>query len=49
MVVVRLGFLLNMVEFEVILGIHWLCPYHDILDYHDKTVMLAMLGLPRFK
>ncbi|XP_070023108.1 uncharacterized protein [Nicotiana sylvestris] len=25
----------------------WLSPYHTILDYHTKTVMLAMPGLPR--
>ncbi|XP_070045617.1 uncharacterized protein [Nicotiana tomentosiformis] len=27
-------------------GMDWLSPYHSILDCHDKTVMLAMPGLP---
>ncbi|XP_070045427.1 uncharacterized protein [Nicotiana tomentosiformis] len=39
--------LLNMVDFEVILGMDWLSPYHAILDCHDKTVTLAMTRLPR--
>ncbi|XP_070010054.1 uncharacterized protein [Nicotiana sylvestris] len=34
-----------MVDFDVILGIDWLSPYHAILDCHAKTVTLAM---PRF-
>nr|XP_016442250.1 PREDICTED: uncharacterized protein LOC107767685 [Nicotiana tabacum] len=41
--------LLEVVDFDVILGMDWLCPYHVILDYHAKTVMLAMLGLLRIK
>ncbi|XP_070057739.1 uncharacterized protein [Nicotiana tomentosiformis] len=41
--------LLNMVDFEVILGMDWLSPYHAILDYHTKTLTLAMLGLPRLE
>ncbi|XP_070041156.1 uncharacterized protein [Nicotiana tomentosiformis] len=40
---------LNMVNFEVILGKDWLTPYYDILDYHAKTMTLAMLGLPRLE
>ncbi|XP_070057147.1 uncharacterized protein [Nicotiana tomentosiformis] len=40
--------LLSMVGFEVILSVDWLPPYHAILDYHAKTVTLAMPGLPRF-
>lgn len=35
-----------MIDFEVILGIDWLSPYHTVLDYHAKTVTLAMPGLP---
>ncbi|XP_070042962.1 uncharacterized protein [Nicotiana tomentosiformis] len=31
--------------FDVILGMDWLSPYHAILDYHAKTVTLALLGL----
>ncbi|XP_070025276.1 uncharacterized protein [Nicotiana sylvestris] len=38
-----------MVDFDVILGIDWLSPYHDILDYHAKMVTLALLGLPRLE
>ncbi|XP_070052783.1 uncharacterized protein [Nicotiana tomentosiformis] len=34
-----------MVDFDVILGMDWLSPYHAILDCHAKTVTLAMLGL----
>ncbi|XP_070046053.1 uncharacterized protein [Nicotiana tomentosiformis] len=30
--------LLDMVDFDVILGMDWLSPYHAILDYHAKTV-----------
>ncbi|XP_070041035.1 uncharacterized protein [Nicotiana tomentosiformis] len=39
----------NMVEFDVILVMDWLSPYHSILDCHAKTVTLAMLGLPRLE
>ncbi|XP_070042943.1 uncharacterized protein [Nicotiana tomentosiformis] len=38
-----------MVDFDVILGMNWLLPYHAILDCHAKTVMLAIPGLPRLK
>ncbi|XP_070057348.1 uncharacterized protein [Nicotiana tomentosiformis] len=38
--------LLCMVDFDVILGMYWLSPYHTILDYHAKTVTLDMPGLP---
>lgn len=41
--------LLNMVYFDVILGMDWLSPYHAILYCHAKTVTLAMLGLPRLE
>ncbi|XP_070054309.1 uncharacterized protein [Nicotiana tomentosiformis] len=41
--------LLKMVDFDVILGMYWLFPYHVILDYHVKTVTLAMPGLPRLE
>nr|XP_016451462.1 PREDICTED: uncharacterized protein LOC107776136 [Nicotiana tabacum] len=36
--------LLDMVDFDVILGMYWLSPYHAILDCHAKIVTLAMLG-----
>ncbi|XP_070028673.1 uncharacterized protein [Nicotiana sylvestris] len=38
---------LNMVNFDVILGIDWLSPYHAILDYYAKMVTLALPGLAR--
>ncbi|XP_070009814.1 uncharacterized protein [Nicotiana sylvestris] len=41
--------LLDMVEFDVILGIDWLSPYHAILDCHAKTVTLALPDLPRLE
>ncbi|XP_070032325.1 uncharacterized protein [Nicotiana tomentosiformis] len=41
--------LLNMIDFEVILGMDWLSPYHAILDCHDKTITLAMPEIPRLE
>ncbi|XP_070014823.1 uncharacterized protein [Nicotiana sylvestris] len=41
--------LLDMVDFDVILGMDWLSPYHAILDCHAKTVTLALLGLPNLE
>ncbi|XP_070007886.1 uncharacterized protein [Nicotiana sylvestris] len=41
--------LLDMTDFEVILGMDWLSPYYVILDFHAKTVTLAMLELPRLE
>ncbi|XP_070037055.1 uncharacterized protein [Nicotiana tomentosiformis] len=41
--------LLDMIDFEVILGMDWLSPYHAILDCHAKTITLAMLELPRLE
>ncbi|XP_070026361.1 uncharacterized protein [Nicotiana sylvestris] len=38
--------LLSMVNFDIILGMDWLSPYYVILDFHTKTVMLTMPGLP---
>ncbi|XP_070054572.1 uncharacterized protein [Nicotiana tomentosiformis] len=32
--------LLSMVDFDVILGMDWLSPYYDILDWHAKTMTL---------
>ncbi|XP_070032470.1 uncharacterized protein [Nicotiana tomentosiformis] len=40
---------LSMADFDVILGVDWLSPYHDILDCHAKTVTLAMSGLSRLE
>ncbi|XP_070050919.1 uncharacterized protein [Nicotiana tomentosiformis] len=42
-------FILSMVEFDVMLGMDWLSPYHAILDCHAKTVTLATLGFPRLQ
>ncbi|XP_070015953.1 uncharacterized protein [Nicotiana sylvestris] len=41
--------LLDMIDFEVILGMDWLSPYHAVLDCHAKTVSLAMPGLLRLE
>ncbi|XP_070009822.1 uncharacterized protein [Nicotiana sylvestris] len=41
--------LLDMIDFEVILGMDWLSPYHVVLDFHAKTVSLAMTGLSRLE
>ncbi|XP_070017049.1 uncharacterized protein [Nicotiana sylvestris] len=39
-----------MVNFDVILGIDWLsAPSYTILDFHAKTVTLAMPGVPRIE
>ncbi|XP_070054600.1 uncharacterized protein [Nicotiana tomentosiformis] len=41
--------LLSMVDIDVILDMEWMSPYHAIFDYHVKTMMLSILGLPRLK
>ncbi|XP_070054277.1 uncharacterized protein [Nicotiana tomentosiformis] len=41
--------LLNMVDFDIILGMDWLLPFHAILNCHAKTVTLAMPGFPRLE
>ncbi|XP_070039237.1 uncharacterized protein [Nicotiana tomentosiformis] len=41
--------LLDMINFEVILGIEWLSPCHDVLDCHAKTITLAIPELPRLE
>ena len=41
--------LLDMVDFNIILGMDWLSPYHAIFDCHAKTVTLALPGLPRLE
>ncbi|XP_070003676.1 uncharacterized protein [Nicotiana sylvestris] len=41
--------LLDMINFEAILGMDWLAPYHTVFDCHAKTVTLAMPGLPRLE
>ncbi|XP_070035602.1 uncharacterized protein [Nicotiana tomentosiformis] len=41
--------LLDMIEFEVILGMDWLSPYHAILHCHAKTVTLGMPEVPKLE
>ncbi|XP_070044821.1 uncharacterized protein [Nicotiana tomentosiformis] len=41
--------LLYMVDFDVILGMDCLSPYHAILDCQAKTMALALQGLPRLE
>ncbi|XP_015169165.1 uncharacterized protein [Solanum tuberosum] len=38
--------LLDMVDFDVILGMDWLSPYRAVLDCFSKTVTLAIPGIP---
>ncbi|XP_070032241.1 uncharacterized protein [Nicotiana tomentosiformis] len=38
-----------MVDFDVIFAVDWLSPYHAILDYHAKTMTLAMPALPQLE
>ncbi|XP_015084222.1 uncharacterized protein LOC107027624 [Solanum pennellii] len=37
---------LDMIDFDVILGMDWLSSYYAILDCHAKTITLAMPGIP---
>ena len=37
---------LEMIDFDVILGMYWLSSYHAILNSHAKTITLAMPGIP---
>ncbi|XP_070040149.1 uncharacterized protein [Nicotiana tomentosiformis] len=41
--------LLDMTDFEIILGMDWLSPYHAILNCHAKTVTLEILEFPRLE
>ncbi|XP_070041401.1 uncharacterized protein [Nicotiana tomentosiformis] len=41
--------LLDMTDFEVILGMDWLSPYHVVLDFHAKTVTLVIPEFPRLE
>ncbi|XP_070046367.1 uncharacterized protein [Nicotiana tomentosiformis] len=41
--------LLEMTDFEIILGMDWLSPYHAIQDWHAKTVTLAIPALLRLE
>lgn len=35
-------FLLDMLDFDIILDMHWLAPHHAVLDCCAKTFTLAM-------
>ncbi|XP_070046264.1 uncharacterized protein [Nicotiana tomentosiformis] len=41
--------LLELTDFEIILGMDWLSPYHAILDCHAKIVTLSIPALPRLE
>ncbi|XP_070041637.1 uncharacterized protein [Nicotiana tomentosiformis] len=41
--------LLDMTDFEIILGMDWISPYHAVLNFHAKTVTLAMPKFPRLE
>ncbi|XP_070056533.1 uncharacterized protein [Nicotiana tomentosiformis] len=41
--------LLDMVDFDVILGMDWMSPYHAILYCHTKIITLAVPGLPQLE
>ncbi|XP_070020749.1 uncharacterized protein [Nicotiana sylvestris] len=41
--------LLDMIDFEIILGMDWLSTYHSVIDCHAKTITLAMPGLSRLE
>ncbi|XP_070030365.1 uncharacterized protein [Nicotiana sylvestris] len=41
--------LLDMINFEVILGMDWLSPYHAVLDCHAKTISWAIPRLLRLE
>ena len=38
--------MLDMIDFDVILGMDWLSPYHVVLDCYGNTVTLSMPGFP---
>lgn len=39
--------IIDMIDFDVALGIDLLAPYHAILDNYAKTIMLSSSNLPR--
>lgn len=41
--------LLNMRDFDIILGIDWLVAYHEILDCFRKKVIFRIPGPPKFQ
>ena len=41
--------ILDMVDFDIIVGMSWLSLHYAILDFHSKTVTLSMPGAPRLE
>ncbi|XP_070040718.1 uncharacterized protein [Nicotiana tomentosiformis] len=41
--------LLDMTDFEIILGMDWLSPYHAVLNCHAKTITLEIPEFPRLE
>ncbi|WMV45387.1 hypothetical protein MTR67_038772, partial [Solanum verrucosum] len=39
--------ILGIIDFDIILGMGWLSPYHVILDCYAKNMTLAMPGVSR--
>ena len=39
--------ILDMVDFDVILGMDWLAPYHAVLYYYAMIATLSLLGVSR--
>lgn len=40
--------LMDIRDFDAILGMDWLASYHPTVDYFQKRIMFMMLGLPEF-
>lgn len=40
--------LMDIRDFDVILGMDWLASYHPMVDYFQKRIMFKLLGLPEF-
>lgn len=38
-------FILDMLDFDMILGMDWLSHYYAVMDYFAKTITLAMPGI----
>ncbi|XP_069143327.1 uncharacterized protein [Solanum lycopersicum] len=38
-----------MTDSDIILGMAWLSPYHDVLNYNTKSLTLKILGRERFE
>lgn len=38
--------ILDILDFDIILGMYWLYHYHMVMDYFSKTITLAMPCVP---